>query len=255
MMNSLRRLACTASLLAVATTACSGSDKPSTTAASTSTSTSVSRASGPPARVVSAVVRGDATLDGQPVDSKFVGAVVLDHGLVTPCQVSLPPVENGKYSVAVYTATESAGCGAPGARVALWIFDRNRYLYSTNSVAWPHAGGSASFDAKYSSAQPLGATPSVAQFQGGAFGADRRALPAGTRVEAYVGSTRCGVASVRTTQDFAGYIISVVGPDAIPGCTRDAPIAFRLNGQPATATVDVTNTPPGRDHTLNLTVA
>jgi hypothetical protein len=59
---------------------------------------------------------------------------------------------------------------------------------------------------------------------------------------------------MRSTQDFTGYIISVVGPAAIPGCTLGAPIAFRLNGKPATPT-GILNTPPGRDRTLDLKVA
>ena len=252
-MKSLVRLACIASFTALATSACSSSDKPSSTAAPTST-TRATGATPPPAQVARVVVRGDATLDGAPVTSKFVGAVVLDHGLVTPCQVTLPPVQKGKYSVGLYAATESAGCGAPGTRVALWVFAHNRYLYSTNTVAWPAAAGPVSLDATYSTATPRGATPAVAQFQGGAFAADGRALPAGTRVEAFVGPTRCGLASVRSTQDLTGYIISVVGPDAIPGCTLGAPIAFRLNGKPATPT-GIQNTPPGRDRTLDLKVA
>ena len=251
-MKSLGRLACIASLTALATSACSSSDKPSSTAASTST-TSATRAT-PPAAAARVVVRGDATLDGAPVNSKFVGAVVLDHGLVTPCQVTLPPVQKGKYSVGLYAATESAGCGAPGTRVALGVFAHNRDLYSTNTVAWPAAAGPVSLDATYSTATPRGATPAVAQFQGGAFAADGRALHAGTRVEAFVGPTRCGVASVRSIQDFTGYIISVVGPDAIPGCTRGAPIEFRLSGKPATPT-GIPNTAPGRDRTLDLKVA
>jgi hypothetical protein len=250
-MKRLGRLVCIASFTALATSACSGSDKPSSTAASTSTTRPTPATPAPVARVV---VRGDATLDGAPVNSKFVGAVVLDHGLVTPCQVTLPPVQQGKYSVGLYSATESAGCGARGTRVALWVFAHNRYLYSTNTVAWPAAAGPVSLDATYSTATPRGATPAVAQFQGGAFAAGGRALPAGTRVEAFVGRTRCGLASVRSTQDFTGYIISVVGPDAIPGCTRGAPIEFRLNGRPARPT-GVLNTPPGRDRTLDLKVA
>ena len=245
-MNRLGRLACTASLTALATTACSSSGKPSSTATSTTRAT--------PAHVARVVVRGDATLDGAPVNSKWVGAVVLDHGLVTPCQVTLPPVRNGKYSVGLYSASQSAGCGAPGARVALWIFHK-RILYSTNTVGWPAANGPVSLDATYSAAKPRGATPAVAQFQGHAFGPGGRSLPAGTRVEAYVGSTRCGIASVRSTQNFLGYVLSVVGPDATPGCTVGAPIAFRLDGKRATPSEAVRNAPPGLDRTLNLKVA
>ena len=47
--------------------------------------------------------------------------------------------------------------------------------------------------------------PTTAQFTGGAFGKDDQPLPPGTRIDAYVGSTRCGTASVRSSDDFTGY--------------------------------------------------
>ena len=79
-MRCLGRLACIASLTALATSACSSNDKPSSTAASSST-TRPTRASQPPAPAARVILHGDATLDGAPVNSRFVGAVVLDHGL------------------------------------------------------------------------------------------------------------------------------------------------------------------------------
>src|SRR5437868_2198347 len=66
------------------------------------------------------VVGGDALLDGKPFNSRFVGAVVLKGGLVTPCQHNLPPVANGHYTITVLAETESSGCGEPGAQIALW---------------------------------------------------------------------------------------------------------------------------------------
>src|SRR5579862_8624906 len=137
MMRAIR-LACLAAFAALATSTCS-SDNATPTARPASTP-SAPRPTVPAVERDRVVVHGNATLDGAPANSRFVGAVVLDHGLVTPCQVTLPPVRRGKYSVSVYAATESAGCGAPGARVALWIFARNRILFSTNTVPWPGPG-------------------------------------------------------------------------------------------------------------------
>lgn len=252
-MGTMRRLAYLASFASlIVAAACSSSDKPDATANPT---TSAATPSGSPGEADRVVVSGTSTLDGRPFDSRWVGAVVLDNGLVTPCQATLPPVTAGRYSVPVFSDTASSGCGKPGTRVALWVYGTDKVLFSTNTIAWPDDGGAATFAATYSAADPKGATPAVAQFQGGAYGANGQELPAGTRVDAYVGTTRCGVAAVRKGTDFTGYILSVVGPDSVPGCTRGAPIAFRIDGAPAeTAGPGVVNTPPGRNETLNLGV-
>jgi hypothetical protein len=201
------------------------------------------------------IVGGQATLDGEPVDSRWVGAVVLDDGLQTACQTALPPVADGSYSVSVFTDNASAGCGAAGSEVALWIFANDQILHSTNTLPWPDDEQvQAKFDPTFSADDPYGATSEVAQFQGGAFAADGKALPAGTLVEAYIGDTLCGAASVRVSSGFTGYILSVVGPDLVDGCTRGVPIEFRLDGEPATPT-DVMNTPPGIEDALDLKVA
>jgi hypothetical protein len=229
--------------------ACSSSD-PGDASSPVSTTTSAP-AHEPATRLL---VRGTATLDGRPVESDFVGAVVLDDGLVTPCQTTLPPVTEGGYTASIYTAEASAGCGKPGSAIALWIFADDKILFSTNTLAWPDdASVVASFDPTYTRTQPNGATPEVAQFQGGVIASGRR-IKSGT-VEAYVGDTKCGVASVRDGRDFTGYVLSVVGPDSIDGCTTGAHIAFRVDGEPADPARPVTNTPPGEDETLDLRVA
>ncbi|TML93230.1 MAG: hypothetical protein E6G06_03235 [Actinobacteria bacterium] len=246
-MSFLRRSACTAAVVTlIAATACSGDDK----AAPASTSVERPQVPGERDRVV---VRGSATVDGAPFDSRWVGAVVLRGGLVTPCQTTLPPVANGRYSVTVFAETESSGCGGPGARIVLWTYADNKIVFSTNALAWPGNGRVKSFAARYSTSAPAGAAPVTAQFTGGVFRADGVELPPGTRVEAYVGDTRCGVASVRSSESFTGYVLSVVGPDSIAGCTRGATLAFRIDGRPAAATT-VVNTPPGQREALDLTL-
>ena len=227
--------------------ACSSSDKPD---ASSPSSVPTSTPAEPATRVV---VRGTATLDGRRVDSDFVGAVVLDDRLVTPCQITLPAVTGGSYTASVYAAEASAGCGKSGSQVALWIYAGDKIVYSTNTLDWPDDPSVvATFDPKFASAQPRGATPEVAQFQGGVFD-NGRAVESGT-VEAYVDGTRCGVASIRAGRDFTGYVLSVVGPDSIDGCTSGAPIAFRVDGASAAPARPVKNTPPGQDRTLDLRV-
>ena len=197
-------------------------------------------------------VRGTASLDGKAFDSQFVGAVVRRGGLLTACQGELPPVAGGKFQIPVLAAAEASGCGAPDAQIVLWTFVDDTMLYSTNTVPWPANGRTATFDASFSTATPQGAAPLTAVFQGEIFRSDGRQLPAGTRVEAYIGDTRCAVASTRYTGNFAGYIVNVVGPDAIAGCPRGATVTFRVDGVPAAETA--VNQPPGGQDALDLTV-
>ena len=250
-MSVLRRLACTGVMVTLmAASACTGDNKTAPATTSVKNGPLPPRVPGERDRVV---VRGNATLDGAPFDARWVGAVVLRDGLVTPCQHNLPPVTNGRYAVTVLADAESIGCGAPGARIVLWTFADNKILHSTNSAAWPGNGRASTFMARYSTSAPAGAAPVTAQFTGGVFGGDRRQLPPGTRVEAYVGETRCGVASVRSSDDFTGYVLAVVGPDSIAGCTRGATLTLRINGRPAAVT-SVVNTPPGQQESLDLTL-
>ena len=202
----------------------------------------------------SVVVHGNATLDGAPFDARWLGAVVLRSGLVTPCQDVLRPVSKGGYATIVLADTESSGCGSPGARIVLWTFAHSEILYSTNTLPWPRNGHRANFRARYSTTRPGGAAPTTAEFTGGVLRRDGRQLPPGTRVEAYVGGTRCGVASVRRAGSYTTqYILAVVGPDSISGCTRGATLTFRINGRPA-ADAGVANSPPGQQAPLNLTL-
>jgi len=199
------------------------------------------------------VVRGAALLDGQPFDSEVVGAIVLRSGLATPCQAALPPVTNGRYAVPVFNDRGLTGCGAPGALIVLWVAANQTILYSTNAAPWPQKSSLVDFAPQYSTAAPHGAAPELAEFNGSVFDRGHELGP-GTKVEAYVGSTRCAVAAVRRSPDFVGYILAVIGPDSVPGCLRGSPLTFRINGHPAAPT-GATNTPPGQRESLDLTLA
>jgi len=196
-------------------------------------------------------VSGAAMLDGAPFDARFLGARVLRDGLATPCQAGLPPVVDGRYEIGVLAEAQSAGCGAPGAEISLWTFVNGEFLYTMDSIPWPAAGVAARFDIEFSTSSPQGSAPSTVDFSGEVYttGGDR--LPPGTRVEAYVGDVLCGVASTSRTGNFSGYILSVVGPDSVPGCEAGAALTFRLDGEPALETA--TNDPDASGR-LDLTL-
>jgi hypothetical protein len=201
-------------------------------------------------------VRGKATLDGAPLDAEFLGAVVRRNGLITPCQGEIPPVTGGRYAINVLAQRAGSGCGARGAQVLLWTYAGETKLFSTSSVAWPRRGNVATFDADFSTAAPRGAAPAVTELSGETFDRGGRRLPSGTRVEAYIGTTRCGMASVRRAgETFTGYILSVVGPDSISGCTQGAQITFMINGRPAAETHvnHLAGGAPGRGGSFRLT--
>lgn len=180
-------------------------------------------------------VRGTARLDGVALDAPWVGAVVERDGLSTPCQHSLTSVEGGRFEVTVLADEEATGCGRPGSEVVLWTYANDQKLYSTEALAWPsrHA---VTFDANFSTSTPLGAARPTTEFSGEVYERDGSHLPPGARIEARVGATRCGVASVRRTGSFGGYILSVAGPGAAPACRAGGRVTFRIDGRAAVET-------------------
>jgi len=184
------------------------------------------------------VLHGTAELDGSPFDADFIGAVVRDGGLVTACQVDLPPVAQGRYEIAVYGAGEGHGCGHPGTEIVLWTFAHDQRMFATTTVPWPEANATMAFDAHFSTASPAGPMMPVTELAGEVYDAAGARLGPGGRVEAFVGTTRCGLSTVRETGDFVGFSLSVVGPDAIPQCLANAPITFVVDGHPARETLD-----------------
>lgn len=181
-------------------------------------------------------VRGHLTLDGAPFDAQYLGAVVRRAGLITPCQGALPPVNRGNYRISVLAVAEASGCGEPGADVLLWAFVSDQILFSHESVAWPEGARTADFDATFSLSEPDGAVGPITGFAGEVFDRLGRQKPPGTVVEAFVGETRCGVASTRRSGSFSGFSMDVVGPSSVPGCDLAATLSFRIDGKPAAET-------------------
>jgi hypothetical protein len=171
---------------------------------------------------------------------------------MTPCQLALSRVSGGRYAITVMAGTEASGCGARGTGIALWTFARGKIIYSREIRSWPgRSGGRTRFDASFATAAPDGSGAPQSEFAGEVYTPDGRHLPGGTRVDAYVGTTRCGVTSVRRTGSFSGFSVDVAGPDSVPGCTRGATIRFRVGGRPAR---DTAVNEPGRSGRLDLTV-
>lgn len=196
------------------------------------------------------VVRGNATVDGDSFDARFLGAMVQRDGLITPCP-GLTAVNDGRYEITVMADAEARGCGAPGARIILWTFVEEQRLQRSTTVRWPGNGETTTFDARFSTAAPDGAAPPTMGFVGEVYDRHGRHLPPGTRVEAYVGGTRCGVASVRRTGSFSGFSLAVVGPDSVPECEAGATVSFRIGGRPAAETAV---NEPGGETSLDLSL-
>jgi len=197
------------------------------------------------------VVRGRATLDGASFDAQYLGAAVKRHGLVTPCQHTLPRVRKGRFAIKVLARAEARGCGAAGSQIFLWTFVQDQIVYSNKSVRWPGASETARFNPAFAISAPTGGVGPIVGFAGEIFDAANRRLPPGANVEAHIGQTLCGVATTRRIDNFIGFSIDVVGPDSIPGCAIGATITFRVDGRQAqeTAVNQV-----GQGTTLNLSL-
>ena len=198
------------------------------------------------------VVRGTASIDGAPFDAQWLGAAVLRDGLMAACQYGLVPVTDGRFEITVVAEAEASGCGDRGAEIVLWTYAGDTKLQGTASLTWPDDTAAAKFDVRFSTAAPQGVAPEVSEFVGDVLDADGRYAPPGTRIEAYVGNTRCGRASTRRTGSFSGYTLAVAGPDAVAQCARGATLTFRVDGKRADQTAP--NAPNRGRSAFDLTV-
>ena len=213
-----------------------------------------SAAVSPTATAAPARFNGSITLDGRTFEAPFVGARVIGpDGLLQACQAGLPDAKSGRYAIDVLSDAEVAGCGEPGARVALWISANNTILFSTQSAPWSGSGETATFDAAFSSADPVGAGEPATGFyvtatQGG------EPVAVGTAVRALIDGTVCAESTIRNFGgDDVGAIVTVAGPQ-VDGCVQGGRIVFEVGGQQAapTATNDLMDS--DKHNNLELTV-
>lgn len=251
---TLRAMVTSAAILILAATACGGTgqDGTSKTVTSTPVASDLTDVPGAAERVT---LRGALTLDGAPLEAEFLGVRVIRNGLPAACQYTIPAVTQGRYEVRVVADAEVSGCGTPGAELLLWAFAKDAFIFSEQTVPWPGSGGTATFDASFSSDAREGAGKPVTEFKGHLFDREGARLPGGTVLEALVGDVRCGVTSLRYGDDFEGYYTLVVaGPEFIPACAEGARLTFRLNGEPAAETAFNDLGRGNEGHELNLAV-
>jgi hypothetical protein len=201
------------------------------------------------------VIRGTATVDGRPLDARFVGADVVHDGLTSACQLELSPAASGAFELTVAADAEVRGCGAPGSTIVFWTYvgatgTQLTELHTTNPLPWPGNGATISPEVTFSTADPRGASVAVMGLVGEVLDGNGRYAGPGTRVEAFAGRTRCGASATPRTGSYSGYVMAIAGPDAVPGCTANARLTFRIDGHPATQTATIA---PDAQQTLDLT--
>ena len=239
----IRARLCIGVVAAILAYGCSGDPDGSERATSSSSSRAVAAE-----RVI---VRGHATLDGTPFDGEFIGAAVRNHGLVTPCQATLPGVDRGLYVVEVMSAGAAIGCGAPGSEILLWTFTGNTQYFSGDAVPWPADGSPTTFDASFTSTTPKGAAPPTTEFAGEVFERDGRRLPdehASRRMwdRHAAASRRC-----EPQGDSPGSAPRSSDPSRLPvRKRRDRHVPRRRTGQAVTTAVNDFRSVPSLDLTL-----
>jgi hypothetical protein len=194
----------------------------------------------------SATIGGTALLDGQPLESDFMGVRVRRDGLVSACQAEIVAPAFGQYNVSVLSDADEPGCGAPNAELTLWTSVGDELVYSQESFPWPGDGVATTYDATFSTADPQGANLPATEFVGSITNADGSSPEIGTVVGAHVDGVLCGRSSVKDYDEFIGYTIAVVGPESVPGCTASATIVFTVDGVEANET-GVNDFAAGRD--------
>ena len=135
-------------------------------------------------------------------------------------------------------------------RDRIYVGDLN--IFAEAAIPWP-TGGRSDATFTFNSANPLGAATRAIGLFGEVYFSNGEHVPAGRRVEAYIGDVLCGVGSIRDNGSFSGYLLSIVGPDAIAGCLPGATVTFRVDGKTAIETA--LNAPrPDEGEALDLTL-
>jgi pimeloyl-ACP methyl ester carboxylesterase len=179
-------------------------------------------------------VRGRITLDGQPLVYAFIWAEVIDGGLRRLCAFPSVARTDGTFEQVLAAESEKAGCGAPGRRVRIAASSGNNVYFSDESVPWPVSGASVALDVNFTEEDAGRPADNVTPVYGGIYAGDGARIPAGARIEAYIGDVLCGVtgipANVMLFENPDTYDLLVAGPEAVSGCERGGIVTFRVDG-------------------------
>jgi pimeloyl-ACP methyl ester carboxylesterase len=197
-------------------------------------------------------LHGAITVDGAPANGRYFWFEVHRGGLRTACSFPSDAPANGKYRRVIAADTEVHGCGGPGAVILGAMFSDDAVRLSS-PITWPESATELPVDLVFSSTS--GVTAGFGTFiYGTVLDGEGVHLPPTARIDAYIGQTLCGLASLNPVEmDFSGtdrYGLIVAGPDAIPGCERNARIRLLVDGleAPQTAIND------GSNHNLDIIV-
>jgi pimeloyl-ACP methyl ester carboxylesterase len=182
-------------------------------------------------------VMGTLTVDGEPLYGTLSRVMVRNDGLERRCDYGGVRVPDGRYEVAVAGDEEARGCGSPGAQLFFVISSEGKRFVSQEVIGWPVDGRELKFDATFSGGDPDGVGRAATFFNGSVLDSFGESLRAGTIIEAYIGETLCGITSlppvVMPSGDPETYVMTIAGPESVPGCDAGARISFRVDGQPA----------------------
>ncbi|MGQ0832305.1 MAG: hypothetical protein ACT4OV_11560 [Microthrixaceae bacterium] len=191
-------------------------------------------------------VSATATLDGQPLEATFLGAIVLDHGLSTPCNAELPAVVGGQIDLKVFNDKAIAGCAAPERSLVLWTFVGETRIASKRAI--PLDGADlAGITVEFDSDRPQGAAPASADYYGEVVDEHGERIGPGHRIEVRIASARCAVTSTRRDSTF----IVAIAIESVPGCTPGRNATVYVDGAPTDSKLSTT---PGRGSRESVTV-
>lgn len=150
-----------------------------------------------------------------------------------------------RYVMTVNSADQQTGCGTPGATVTFTVNGQTAtpttsFVSGGDVVVDLSTGANAPSPTPTISPTPSG-TPTPTPDGGlspmrvsGRVTVDGAPARTGTIVEAFVGATRCGQATVTNFLLYSSYSLSVNSMTQQPGCgTADATVVYRVNGETA----------------------
>jgi len=183
---------------------------------------------------------GRIAIDGTPSDDgRFLWFEANNSGMRVLCSFPGDVVRGGEYERTVASAEEAAGCGETGSAIYGVIWEQDALRFSA-PIVWQPGGGSMVTDLAFSTTAAVIIPADDTPVYGTVLDAHGEHLGPGTRIEAYIGETLCGVGSLTpVVMEFSGpdsFDVLVAGPESVAGCERNAKVRFTVDGREVAAT-------------------